>query len=149
MVPTWIALAMLVTPCLDDDEVGFLVPMSVLSVAAMLCFEVHGISLYEGPLRYVHRGDVTYERATQVSAVFAVAATIASQSPGTVPKNVGVAIYAALMLCVFGAVPSSLARQRLGSSGIIESVQRGAVSCAAGLLCVVAAVCMKHSAVSP
>lgn len=120
------------------------IPATVSTITLLcLCFEITGYSVYTGPLTAYEGCDAVYERGVQVSAVaFAVASLLLSQRDDDLAKVIGLPVFLALLFCTLSAVPSSLARRRVGATGHWNALQKVAVSYAAALLCLSVALCL-------
>ena len=143
------ASAVLLWPCLLYWLLGgapFRTPLSAgVSVAVMLylSFEVSALSTYSGPLSAYESNDAVYERGVQVSTVaFAVATLLLSQKDNELINVITAPVLLALLFCTAAAVPSALARSRLGAAAQWNAVQKISVSFAAGLLCLSVARCL-------
>lgn len=124
----------------------FLTPVSATVSALVvlyLSFEVTVFSVYAGPLEAYENYDSVYERGVQVSAVaFAVSTLLLSQRDDGLAKAVALPVFLALLFCTASAVPSAVARRRVGATGHWSALQKVAVSYAAGLLCLSVALCL-------
>ena len=120
------------------------IPATVSTITLLcLCFEITGYSVYTGPLTAYEGCDAVYERGVQVSAVaFAVSTLLLSQRDDGLAKAIGLPVFLALLFCTLSAVPSSVARRRVGATGHWNALQKVAVSYAAGLLCLSVALCL-------
>ncbi len=114
-----------------------------LLVLLYLSFEVTVVSCYAGPLVEYDSVDSVYERGVQVSTVaFAVATLLLSQKDAALAGLVAGPVFVGLLFCTASALPSAVARKRVGASGRWAAFQKVAVSFAAGLLCVAVARCV-------
>ncbi len=112
-------------------------------VLLYLSLEVTGFSIYAGPLEAYENCDTVYERSVQVSAVaFAVSTLLLSQRDDGLAKAVALPVFLALLFCTASAVPSAVARRRVGANGHWNALQKVAVSYAAGLLCLSVGLCL-------
>ena len=133
-------------------EDAFRLPVcSIVTVLVMLylAFEVSVTSCYRGGLADYDNNDSVYDRGVQVSSVaFAVATLLLSQRDSELAKLVATPVFVALLFCTSVAVPSSVARKRIGGSGHWAAMQKASVSFSAGLLCLAVARCIDEIHVS-
>jgi hypothetical protein len=124
----------------------FTAPISVtvcVVVMLYLSFEVAPLSVYKGPVSEYDNSDAVYERGVQVSTVaFAVATLLLSQKDDGLATLVAAPIFLSLLFCTISAVPSAVARRRVGAWAHWNALQKVAVSFAAGLLCLSVACCL-------
>jgi len=128
----------------DIDPLNYPITISLAVVVLVyLSFEVSVTSCFSGPLCDYDSTDSVYERSVQVSTVaFAVSMMLLSQKNEELANLAAPTVFMALLCCTVAAVPSAVARRRVGASGRWAALQKAAVSFAAGLLCVALARCM-------